>query len=269
MTMALDLTRGDALLAAGRDADRFHTLLHTLDRDGRVPQVLASWTYINANYCTDNPAAASLTIVATRPELGPKVQHALAGFGRAGTPTARAKWWAQISPDVELALSVAMTAAVTITDRLPRLPGRAIQALEQLCSVFTGGDTAASMAAARIVVGAATDWQPPLRLGLNHAVVDGAAGIVARCLLKLAAAAVDAGTVPKETTARAGHDLDTATEPAQRAQIIAVRAAIAEAAGDGADAVDALLADIDDTELAPLLTSWGEIASTALIRTPR
>lgn len=265
--MALDLTRGDALLAVGRNADRFYSLLQTLERDKQVPEVLASWAYINASYCTDNPAAASLTIVATRTELAPKVQDVLARLGRASTPAARATLWSRVAPDDDLALSVAMSAAVTVTDRLPRLPGRSIRAVEQLCTMFAGGDAAAALAAARIVVGAATDWQPPLRLGLNRAVVDGATGTTARCLLCLAAAAIDAGTVPASTTALADHDLDSVTDPAQRAQIIAVRAATAEAARNCADAVDALLADIDDGELVHLLTSWGEIASTALIRT--
>ena len=70
-------------------------------------------------------------------------------------------------------------------------------------------------------------------------------------------------------TKLADHDLDSVTDPAQRAQIIAVRVATVEAAGDGAEAVEALLADIDDSELVHLLTSWGEIAATALTRTAR
>lgn len=46
--------------------------------------------------------------------------------------------------------------------------------------MLTAGGTLTAMAAARIVVGAAAQWQPPIRLGLNKAVIGGATGAAAR-----------------------------------------------------------------------------------------
>lgn len=267
--MALDLSRGDELLAVSRDVDRFYPLLQALQRAGQTPEVLASWIYINANYCTDNPAAAALTIVATRAELAPAVRNVLAKFGSAATAAARAELWSQVTADEELVLSVMMSAAVTVTDRLPRLPGRSIEAVEQLCRLFAEGDIAAATAAARMVVGAAAEWQPPLQLGLNKAVLDGAAGVTARCLLILAASAVDAGTVPQEMTAQAAQDPDVSADPHKRAQHIAARAATVEAGGEGPEAVAAVLAGVANDDVAELFTTWARMAATAVARTPR
>jgi len=266
--MALDLTRGDELLAVSRDANRFYPLMRELDRIGRVPDVLASWTYIAANYCSDDPAAGQLTIVATRNELAPHVQAILAEFGVARTASARAAVWAKAAPDDELALSVAMTAAVTVTDRLPRLPGRSIGAVERLCRTFTGKDGAAAMAAARIVVGAATDWTPPVTNGLAHAARGGLTSKTAHCLLILAAAAVDAGVVPPDLAGLADQDPVPDEDPGKRARRLAVRAAVAEATRKGTNAVTAILVDIPRSETAQVLTTWGTVAGCALIRTP-
>lgn len=153
MTLVLDPTRGDELLAVSRDVNRFFPLLETLERDGKSPEVLASWMRISANYCADTAAAAAVTIVATRTELGPEVQNVLRKFGRAATPAARSKVWARVSPDVELALSVMMSAAVTITDRTWFERGEDGQAFvaNMLLTCVSSADRARGVTSLRII----------------------------------------------------------------------------------------------------------------------
>lgn len=272
----LPLGLGDQLLRASRNADQFAARAEVLDRAGATVAMLTRWMKVNSVYCADDPARADLSIVSiveTADDMGPRVYDAVAELAKLGhAPESRRVWWRRISADQHLALSVLMTLAVTITDRIPGVTLRALHTLEQRCAHLCQGDTSAASAAAQIVVGRVAERKPVYLRGMEAALTEGTSGDLARiCLLHLAADTIDPAAPPAMvldlgTSGDGVADLDQldprdVADPAIRAHVIAAQMAIALARDEDHRVLGDRLDDLDPEEWAHLLTFWAEMAA--------